>query len=241
MDPSLWSLWAWSLYLSCCYSLEVVLKTRWFYYRWVLQPNVYCLASAWHSWSTDIFLTLLHDEFEPLRTQILARHTCVSLMDALMMFTMRRLIFVQLVCCLIWFVVFFGFSFGCSVFAFAFTACCFPVVVVVIDTFFLYKRGQWSSSWSLWTWWTCGVFLLKKSLRAARRSSRTTSSSTAGGSQRSSTDSNTQEMLMLLCCLVASTLPKVVGLVTQSFASTGCATTSHSSTEGPHFTLGTHA
>lgn len=112
MDPSLWSLWAWSLYLSCCYSLEVVLKTRWFYYRWVLQPNVYCLASAWHSWSADIFLTLLHDEFEPLRTQILARHTCVSLMDALMMFTMRRLIFVQLVCCLLWFQFWlFGFCF----------------------------------------------------------------------------------------------------------------------------------
>jgi hypothetical protein len=29
------------------------------------------------------FLTRLHDEFEPLRAQLLAHHSCVSLMDAL--------------------------------------------------------------------------------------------------------------------------------------------------------------
>jgi hypothetical protein len=74
----------------------------------------------------------------------------------------------------------------------------------------------------------------KKAQKAqARCSSQGTSSTSSGGSQRNSTGSKTQEILMLLRRLVASTLSRAIGSMTQPSSPTDSATASQSSTLGP--------
>jgi hypothetical protein len=179
------------------------------------------------------FLTRLRDEFEPLRAQLLARHPCVSLMDALASVrneeTRLRVA---------------GLLQSSSVLAAPSSssrttaASPTPPSSVAPPSAPGGRGGLHCDYYDKDGHVEAYCYRKKKaqdrrSSQGAGGSSQGTGSAGAGGSQRSSATSDTQEMLMLLRRLAASTPSGAAGSVTQSSALTGSAAASQSSIEGP--------
>jgi hypothetical protein len=178
------------------------------------------------------FLTRLHDKFEPLRAQVLARHPCVSLMDALAEVHNEKTHLQDV-----------GLLRVSSVLAARSSIAC-PAAPIPPTSPLIALSGARGASIGL----HCDhygrdghveafCYRKKKAQKAkARRSSQGTSGSSSEGSERSSAGSETQELLMLLRRLAASTSLGAVGYVTQPSVLTGSATASQSFTLGPPFT-----
>jgi hypothetical protein len=174
-------------------------------------------------------LTRLCDEFEPLRAQLLARHSCVSLIDALAEVRNKetRLQDVGLL--------------RVSSALIARSSVARPAATVLSVSPPVAPSAAHGASTGLHCdhcGWDRHVeafcYRKKKAQKAqAHHSSQGAGGSSSGESKRSSAGSETQEMFMLFCRLVACTLSGVVGSMTQSFALTGFAIASSSSTLGP--------
>jgi hypothetical protein len=171
------------------------------------------------------FLTRLRDEFEPLCAQLLARHPCVSPMDALAEIRNEETRLQD--ASLLW---------VSSVLA-ARSSVPRPATPatsaspsVALSAAHGVSIGRHCDH--------CGqdghveAFCYRKKKAQAHRSSQGTGGFSSGGSERSSNSSEAHELLMLLRHLAASTSPGAVGSVTQSSALTGSATASQSFTLG---------
>jgi hypothetical protein len=156
------------------------------------------------------FLTRLHDEFEPLRAQLLARRPYVSLMDALAGVHNEEIRFRDA-----------GLLQSTTVLAALSSA----------------GRSSFARPVGLHCD-HCGhdghveAFCYRKKNPQAHRSSQGTDATSSGGFERSSAGLETREILMLLRRLVASASSGAIGSVTHSFTSIDSATTSQSSTFG---------
>jgi hypothetical protein len=175
------------------------------------------------------FLTQLHDEFEPFCAQLLARHPCVSLMDALAEVHNEETHLQDA-----------GLLRVSSVLA-THSSNAHPAAPVPPVSPPVAPSAARGASTGLHCD-HCGrdghvdafCYRKKKAQKAqAHRSSHGTSGSSSGGSDKSPASSETQELLMLLHRLAASTSPGVVGSVTQPFALISSATASQSSYLGP--------
>jgi hypothetical protein len=157
------------------------------------------------------FLTRLRDEFEPLRAHLLARHPCVSLMDALAEVRNEKTCLQDA-----------GLLRSSLVLAARFSIAC-HIALVPLPFAPPAARGE---SVGLHCD-HCGrdghveAFCYRKKKAQARRSSQGTGGSSSGGSKRSSTGLKTQELLMLLRRLAASTSSGAISSVTQPSALTG--------------------
>jgi hypothetical protein len=173
-------------------------------------------------------LTWLRDAFELLRAQLLARHPCVSPMDALAQVRNEetRLQDVGLL--------------RVSSVLVARSSAARHAPVPLASPLVAPSVARGASTGLCCD--QCGrdghveafCYRKKKAQKAqAHRSSQTTCGSSFGGSDMSSAGSETQELLMLVRCLVTSTSSGAVGSVTQFSALTGSATASQSFTLGP--------
>jgi hypothetical protein len=177
------------------------------------------------------FLTWLHDEFEPLRAQLLARGSYVSLMDALTEVHNKEVRLHDA-----------GLLQSATVLATRSSASrsssARPTASVPLASPPVAPPAARGESGGLHCA-HCGhdghvlafCYRKKKAQKAqARHSSQGTSSR---GFERSSAGSETHEILMLLHRLVASKSTGVIGIVTQSSILIGSTTASQSSTLGP--------
>jgi hypothetical protein len=175
------------------------------------------------------FLTRLRDAFEPLRAQLLARHPCVSPMDALAQVHNEetRLQDVGLLRVSSVLVAHSSVARHAAPVPLASPPVAPSVARGVSTGLHCDQCGRDGHVEAFY-------YRKKKAQKAqARRSSQGTGGSSFGGSDMSSAGSETQELLMLLRCLVASTSSGAVGSVTQFSALIGSATASQSSTLGP--------
>ena len=190
------------------------------------------------------FLTRLRDEFEPRRAQLLARHPCVSLMEALAEVRSEetRLHAAGL---LQYSSVLAARSSPSAPRSSSSSAATPPVVPSSVAPLSGSRTGG-----SVLECSHCGkeghveayCYRKRKDQRArSRRFSQGAGSPNTGGSQRSSTGSDTQEIIRLLGRLVASPPPGAASSVTQPSAPTGSAAASQSSVLGspPPSTSGT--
>jgi hypothetical protein len=177
------------------------------------------------------FLTQLRDEFEPLRTQLLAHRPYVSLMDALTEVHneevhLRDAGLLQYATVLA----------ACSSASRSSSAC--PTASVPLASPPVVPPTAHGESGGIHRA-HCGrdghveAFRYRKKKAQAHRSSQGTGGTGFGGSERSSAGSETQEILMLLHRLATSTLIGAIGTVTQSSALIRSATVSQSFTLGP--------
>jgi hypothetical protein len=172
------------------------------------------------------FLTRLHDEFEPLRAQLLACCPYVSLMDALAEVHNEETHLQDA-----------GLLRVSSVLV-AHSLVAHPATPMPPASPSVVLSAACGVSTDLHCD-HCGhdghveAFCYKKKKAQVHRSSQGTGGSNSKGSERSSTGSETQKLLMLLCCLATSTSSGAVGSVTQCSALTDSATASQSFTLGP--------
>jgi hypothetical protein len=176
------------------------------------------------------FLTRLHDEFEPLRAQLLARRPYVSLMDALVVVRDEEVCLRDA-----------GLLQSATVLAArsssSRSSSARPTALVSLASPPVVPPAARGESGGLHCA-HCGhdghveAFCYRKKAHA-RRSSQGTSGTSSGGSKRSSAGSETQEILMLLRHLATSMSPGAAGTMTQSSALIGSATASQFSTLGP--------
>jgi hypothetical protein len=175
------------------------------------------------------FLTQLRDEFEPLRTQLIARHPCVSQMDALAEVRNEETRLQDV-----------GLLRVSSVLATRSLVACPATPMpptsppIALSTARGASIGLHCDHCDQDGHVEAFCYRKKKAQKAqAHRSSQGTGGSSSGGSERSSASSKTHELLMLLRHLAASTSSGVVGSVTRPSALTGPATASKSCTLGP--------
>jgi hypothetical protein len=177
------------------------------------------------------FLTRLHDEFEPLRAQLLAHHPYVSLMDALAELRNEEVRLRDA-----------GLLQSATVLAARSSASrsssAHPTTSVPLASPPVVPPAARGESGGL-HYAHCGrdghveAFCYRKKKAQTRRSSQGTGGTGFEGSKSSSAGSETQEILMLLHRVAASTSPGAAGTVTQSSTLIGSATTSQSFTLGP--------
>jgi hypothetical protein len=180
------------------------------------------------------FLTRLHYEFEPLRAQLLARRSHVSLMDALTDIRNKEVHLYDV-----------GLLQSSTVLAACSSASrsssAHPAAPMPLASPSVVPPGARGERGGLHCD-HCGrnrhvkafCYRKKKAHTAqAHHSSQGTGDTGSGGSERSFTGSETQEILMLLHHLAASTSSGAAGSVTQSFAPTCSITTSQYSALGP--------
>jgi hypothetical protein len=182
-------------------------------------------------------LTWLRDEFEPLCAQLLARHPCVSLMDALAE-VHNEVTHLQDS----------GLLRSSSVLA-AHSLFAHPVAHVPLASASVALSAAHAKSGILycdhcsWDEHVEAFCYRKKKAEKAQTcySSQGIGDSDSEGSKRISAGLGTQEFLMLLHPLATSTSLGAIGFVTQPSALTSFATASQSFTLGPHSTpLGTY-